>query len=263
MVQRSGRGKRAKHPSMGNHQRCWIWGRHLVLETLRARVWQPLEIILADDLPADARQECLDLLAGRSHPVEIQVLSRETLTKRAGTEHQGYLARMPPFPYSRLTDVLNPPRKIDAAPLVLILDSIQDPHNFGTILRSAEVLGVHGVAVGETHQAEVSSHVARSSAGAINRIPLVRGDLLSLAADLKSAGVRLAAASEKAERLASETDLTGPLALVIGNEGRGIHPELLACCDLSVRIPVCGQIGSLNAAAAAAILCYEARRQRG
>ncbi len=248
---------------MGNHQRCWIWGRHLVLETLRARVWQPLEIILADDLPVDARQEVLDLLAGRPNAVDVQTLSREMLTKRAGTEHQGYLARMPPFPYARLDDLLKLPPKTDAAPLFLILDSIQDPHNFGTIVRSAEVLGVHGVCVGETHQAEVSSHVARSSAGAINRIPLVRGDLLSMATELKSKGLRLAAASEKAERLASVTDLTGPLALVIGNEGRGIHPELLAGCDLSVRIPVCGQIGSLNAAAAAAILCYEARRQRG
>ena len=261
MVQRSGRGKREKQSSMGNHQRCWIWGRHLVLETLRARVWQPLEVILADDLSADARQEVHALFAGNLHRVELQILPRDLLTKRAGSEHQGYLARMPPFPYAPLNDVL---RDSDIAnPLFLILDSIQDPHNFGTIIRSAEVLGVHAVCVGETHQAEVSSHVARSSAGAINRVPLVRGDLLSLVAELKSKGVRLAAASEKAERLASETDLTGPLALVIGNEGHGIRPELLACCDLSVRIPVCGQIGSLNAAAAAAILCYEARRQRG
>jgi 23S rRNA (guanosine2251-2'-O)-methyltransferase len=148
--------------------------------------------------------------------------------------------------------------------LLLILDAIQDPHNFGAILRSADAMGMSGVFVGKTGQAEVTSLVARSSAGAVNHISLAQvDDLAGLAELLQSRGVQILGASEKEGIPADQCDFRRPTALVIGNEGIGIRPELLRLCDARVTIPQHGHVGSLNAAVSAGILLYEARRQRG
>ncbi|MBW3540133.1 MAG: 23S rRNA (guanosine(2251)-2'-O)-methyltransferase RlmB [Planctomycetes bacterium] len=257
MVQRPRRGRRRK--LLGSHQRCWLWGRRLVEETLRAARWPILELALAEDLPhAELAQA---QAAAESLQTPVRVLPSDELRRLAGTnEHQGYLAKMPPYPYSAADEVFE---RAAGDPLFVVLDRLQDPYNFGAILRTAEALGVDGVFVGERDQAEVTALVARASAGAINHVRLARvDDLPRLAARLRERGLRLAAAVLDDAVDLDRIDLTGPLVVVIGNEGAGIAADLLALCDVRVQIPQQGAVESLNAAVAAGIVLYEVHRQR-
>jgi 23S rRNA (guanosine2251-2'-O)-methyltransferase len=246
---------------LGNHQKCWIWGRNPVLETLRAGRWPILELwleaALADD-PAREALACAEQLKIPIHRGSIDDLVR--LCHSA--EHQGYLAKMGEFPYVGEEELLGgegPP----ATAFYLLLDGVQDPHNLGAILRSAEVFGATAVVLAGQGQVGVTRQVARSSAGAVNRVTLVQSsDLPALARRLKQAGVTVVGASEKAETTLDHFDWRRPVALVVGNEGHGHSPEMTAQIESWVRIPQEGQIGSLNAAVAAAIFCYEIRRQR-
>lgn len=256
---RRGGGRRKK--LMGNHQRSWVWGRNAVSEILRFSRWPIAELYLDQALPAEVWREVSEAAEAQNIvPEKVSAERIEQLCHRS--DHQGYLARMRPFPYENAEFVL---QRIDSErPLfVVLLDRLQDPHNFGAILRSAETLGVDAVVVGSRHQAEVNSQVARSSAGAVNRIPIVRVDsLVTFAEQLRKSGLRLVAASEKAETTIDATDFRTATALLLGNEGDGVDQALLALCDAQVAIPQSGAIGSLNVAAAAAILFYEVARQR-
>jgi 23S rRNA (guanosine2251-2'-O)-methyltransferase len=248
-----------KQPLLRSHQKCWLWGRHAVLEALRAGHWRPVEVWLAQGLPepiaADAR--------GRADQwsIAVYVKSDEELTRRCGKrEHQGLMARMPPFPYADVDAVLGAATRPE---LFLILDGVEDPHNFGAILRSADVFGAGAVFIGTRRQCEVTSHVARSSAGGVNYVPVARTeDLAPVIGTLRSRGVQMVAASERGERSAAACNFTLATALIIGGEGRGVSAELLSLCDVVAAIPQAGHVPSLNAAVAAGILLYEVRRQR-
>ena len=258
MVERSRRGKR-KQKLLGSHQRCWLWGRHLVTETLRAGRWPVLELRLSERLPREELYQVAELAAERGLKPIIE--PHEDLTRRGrSSEHQGYLAKMPPFPYDELDTLLG---RQPVNPLYVMLDRIQDPYNFGAVLRSADGLGVNAVFIGTAGQSEVTSLAARASAGAINHVPLARtGDLPALVERLREAGLMTAAASHTAEIDVFTCDFRGPTLVVIGNEGTGIGPEIVSRCDLQVRIPQFGRVSSLNAAVSAGILLYEVRRQR-
>mgnify|MGYP001245865303 FL=1 len=249
-----------KKPLLGSHQRCWIWGRHLVRETLKAGRWPIAELVLSESLDPAERNECQHLAEAAGVPLRLGPAS--LLEKLAHTrEHQGYLARMYEFPYEPLAWLEQYPSRKEA--FLVFLDGMQDPFNFGALLRSAEIFGVHAVIIPERNQTGVTSLTARASAGAVNRVPLVRVSALEKAAELvRRKGLRLVAASEKAEETIMAADFTRPLVLVIGNEGQGIRPEMLRLCDGQVRIPQFGKLGSLNAAVAAGIIFYEVRRQR-
>lgn len=258
MVERYRRGK-GKKKLLGSHQRCWIWGRNVVLETLRAGKWRPHEVLLADHLPPERREAAENLARHADVPYSIE--PAETLQKKCrSSEHQGYLAKMPPFPYDDADSVLD---KRPDEPLYAVLDSVQDPYNFGAMLRSAEVLGVDAIFLASREQVGVTSLVARTSAGAVNHVPLVRvDDLTVLVRELRHLGIAVVAASEKAGTELWQRDFRGPSALIVGNEGAGIREELLELCDQRVRIPQSGRVGSLNAAVTAGILFYEVHRQR-
>jgi 23S rRNA (guanosine2251-2'-O)-methyltransferase len=258
MVERSGRGKR-KRTLLANHQRSWIWGRNLVRETLLAGRWPILELHLADDLPGEQLAEAQ--LRAEQIAVPLRISPRPRLTQLGhSTEHQGYLARMGPFPFAVANELLT---GASAKPLFLLLDAIQDPYNFGAMLRSAGAFAVTGVIVGNRNQAMVNSLVARSSAGVINRVPIAQvEDLAALARELNRRQFRVVGASEKGTQPVMNADFGDKTAIVVGNEGAGIGAELLACCDAIVRIPLAGEVDSLNAAAATAVLLYEVRRQR-
>ena len=244
---------------MGSHQRCWIWGRMPVMETLRAGRWRPLEIQLDERLPAKDRAQALRYAEGLG--VEVTFSPATALARLCHSEeHQGYLAKMPPFPYADPIEVLN---ARTARTFYVVLDAIQDPFNFGAILRSADAFGVDGVFVGAKQQAEVSSLVVRASSGAANHVRLASvEDLGDWIARLKRAHVTVVGTSPAATRDVSQVDLRRPIALILGNEAVGIRPEFLALCDEQVAIRQCGQVGSLNAAVAAGILFYEVSRQR-
>lgn len=262
MVERSRRGK-GKKKLLGSHQRSWLWGRNLVRETLLAGRWPIVELHLADDLPVAQLDEARALAEPLGAKVVVE--GRERLQSLAHTaEHQGYLARMGPFPYADAAELGTAKASASSAgALFLILDSIQDPYNFGAILRSAGAFGVSGVFMGSRGQVPVTSMVARSSAGVVNRVPIAQVDDLCEQSKLLGArGVQVIGATEKADRRLVDCDFRRPTALIVGNEGIGIRPELLACCDLLVRIPVAADVDSLNAAAATAVLLYEATRWR-
>lgn len=258
MVGRSRRAK-GKRQLLASHQRSWLWGRHLVRETLTVARWPIIDLRLADDLP-HTELHASSALAARQN-IAVEVVPRETITRLCHTsEHQGYLARMGPFPYCDAEDLLAG----SARPaFYLVLDAIQDPFNFGAILRSADAFAVDGVFIGDRNQVPVTGMVARSSAGGVNRVPICQvPNLPRLTDSLREQSVRIVAASEKSDVPLTACDFRQATAIVIGNEGGGISPELLATCDEGARIPLRGAMGSLNAAVAAAVFCYEARRQR-
>ncbi len=259
MVERSRRGK-GKKVLLGNHQRCWIWGKHLVRETLEAGRWPILELILAEDLAQSDLTTVKRLAAARQITVQVQPGDRLTQLGRS-TEHQGYLAKMGPYPYRDPAELVSGK---PASGTFVLLDGIQDPHNFGAIIRSAEVLGLQGVFVGKHRQAPVGSQVARSSAGAVNHLPIAQAEnLVDWSRTLKSSfEYCLIGTHQDATVDIWDCDLTIPCVLIIGNEGFGIRPELSDLCDRLVRIPQTGKVQSLNAAVAAGILCYEVSRQR-
>jgi 23S rRNA (guanosine2251-2'-O)-methyltransferase len=244
---------------MGNHNRQWIGGRHVVVEALRAGRWLPHEIAVCKAI-GEALEEPLELARQLGLPVK-SVDAAEMNRFCRGGEHQGLAMRMPEFPYADLDDLLSTAVRPTA---LLLLDRIQDSHNFGAILRSAEVFGFDAVIVATKGQSPVNEQVVRSSAGAIHHLTLVRVPSLDHAIQqIQQAGCRVYGAAPEGSTPLVQVDLARPAALLIGNEGDGIAPALLALCDERVRIPQQGQTGSLNAAVSAGILCYELRRQRG
>jgi 23S rRNA (guanosine2251-2'-O)-methyltransferase len=261
MVERARRGKRKhKQPQLlGSHARCWIWGRNLVRETLVAGRWPIVELHLAETLTEGQIDEARAMASRWG--VKVRMSAREALDRLGHTsEHQGYLAKMGPFPYATWDDLL---AGAPLRPFYIVLDAIQDPYNFGAVLRSAAAFGVHGVFVGRDHQVPVTSMAARSSAGVVNRVPIALVDnLTELVRTLRDRKIAVVGASDKAGTSLTACDFLPPTAIVIGNEGAGIRPELLDCCDQLARIPIDSAVGSLNAAAAAAVFCFEVQRQR-
>lgn len=256
-------GKKRKSSSrtaLGNHQKSWIWGRHVVLETLRAGRWHPFEVVCSPELlsTADLRevQQRCTTLALNSRTLSGAELERLVHAR----DHQGIAARMPAFPLTPLEILLT---KLPQHPFLLILDRIQDPFNFGSILRSADQFGVDGILVGEREQATVSSHVVRSSVGAVNYLEIVQSSSLTTTArTLREQGWKLIAATEKATQAPDALDLTTGVVFIMGNEGAGIDASLLELCTHQAAIPQQGHVDSLNAAVAAGIFCYEVQRQR-
>jgi 23S rRNA (guanosine2251-2'-O)-methyltransferase len=260
----------------GNHQRSWLWGHHAVCETLESGIWPVLEIFVS----TDAYKQYADLLRKKQNsgiPVEVVDYSRlEQLSQ--STEHQGIIARLGEYPYQSMSDfekVLKASMTDSSAqatessdassstPLVVICDRIQDAFNFGAILRCCDGANVTGVIVGDRSQAEVTPHVARSSSGAVNHIPITR--VLNLAdaiRQVKQLGLQVVAADANAQTTIWESSLAQPTALLVGSEAQGIRPDLLELCDLRVIIPMLGHVSSLNVAVATGIILYEIRRQQ-
>lgn len=240
--------------SIGSHNRAWIWGRHVVLETLRAGRWPVQQLVLSLRLDAATRDELLSLARDRKIPVLEMDDPGVTSQCRSG-DHQGCAAKMGKFPYLGGEEFL---RSLPPQAIILILDRIQDPYNLGTILRTIDGLGLDGVLIGGSSQVGVNSLVARSSAGAVNHVPIGQvDDLAEWVSILRQSGWQVWAASEKSSLSLNTVSWQPPLALVIGNEGHGIAAELLAGCSGTVAIPMQGHVGSLNAAVSAGILSYQ------
>lgn len=244
---------------MANHNRCWIWGRNVVLETLRAGYWPIIELLHSDRCEPQSREEAL-ALAGRlnikANPVSDDAIARQCRSD----EHQGLAAQMQPFPYRDIGQLVSglPPN-----PVLVMLDRLQDSYNFGAILRSVDVLGIDGMIVGSREQASVNSLVARSSAGAVNYVPIAQvEDLASAISMLRGQGFQIIGTSDHAPESIFDTHLNRSTLLLVGNEGRGVQPDLQSLCTQFVQIPMQGNVGSLNAAVSAGILFYEVLRQR-
>lgn len=212
------------------------------------------------------RRAALERLVLHATNLRIPVVEVEggTLTALAGFDgHQGVGLAVRPRPPASVADVLARAIARAEPPFVLVLDSLEDPQNVGTLLRTAEASGVHGVLFPTHRQAPLSPAAVKASAGAIEHLLLAAIDDLSGAlADLHARGLRIVGAEADAPLVARDADLRGPLAIVVGSEGRGLSPAVRRRCDGLVRIPMRGAVGSLNAAVAGSILLYEALAQR-
>lgn len=187
-------------------------------------------------------------------------ISGEELTRLAGSpDHQGVVAEVDPYPYAAAASLL----ESDDA-LVVALDQIQDPRNLGAICRSVEAAGGTGVVIPERRAAAITAAACKASAGAVEHLPVARvRNLADWLGEAKEAGAWVYGAEAGAEAPYTQTDLAGKVVLVLGSEGTGLRRRVAEGCDLLVSIPVRGRVGSLNVAAAASVLLFEAVRQRG
>jgi 23S rRNA (guanosine2251-2'-O)-methyltransferase len=212
------------------------------------------------------RRAALEKLVLHATKLRIPIVEVEggSLTSLAGFDgHQGIALVVEPRRFASLDDILVRAAERNESPFVLVLDSLEDPHNVGSLLRSAEAVGVHGVVFPTHRQAPLSPSAVKASAGAIEHLLLSPADDLAAAlSDLHARGVRIAGSDGDAPLAAREADLRGPLAIVVGSEGQGLGPAVRRRCDVFIRIPMKGSVGSLNAAVAGSILLFEALAQR-
>jgi len=239
----------------------WIGGRRPVAEALDAGREAHRLILSVSAKPAPELRAITDVARRIRLPTDR--LPTDQMTRIAGFDgHQGVLLEVGDRRWADVEEMLA--NAGDGAPFVLVLEHLQDPMNFGTLLRSAEAAGVNGVIFPERGAAPLSAAAVKASAGAsehllIGRLPTI-GEAIH---ELKAAGLRLAAADQDAPASAWESDLTGPLAIVVGSEGSGLSGATRRRCDLLVSFPMAGRVASLNASTAGALLLFEVVRQRG
>jgi 23S rRNA (guanosine2251-2'-O)-methyltransferase len=237
-----------------------IAGRNPVKEALRSG--RPInKIMIAEGVLTGPLLEIF--AAARAGSIPVQKVERQRLEKFApGTAHQGVLAFLAAKEYVEVDDILEGVSPGEA-PLLIILDEISDPHNLGAILRSADAAGAHGVVIPRRRSAPLTPTVAKASAGAIEYVKVARvANLPQTIEGLKKKGLWIIGAEANGEDLYWDAKLDGPLALVIGGEGKGLGRLVKERCDSIVRLPMNGQVNSLNASVAAALLVYEVLRQR-
>jgi len=238
-----------------------IAGRHPVEEAFLARRAAHRLLVVPQ------RRQALEKLVLHATSLRIPIVEVEggTLTSLAGFDgHQGIALVSDRRRFATLEDLLARAIERNEPPFALILDSLEDPQNFGSLLRTAEAAGVHGVVFPTRHQAPLSAAAIKASAGAVEHLLLVPvDDLTEALADLHVHGLRVIGSEAEAPLTARQADLRGPVAIVVGSEGQGLGPAVRRRCDAVIRIPMRGRISSLNAAVAGSILLYEASSQRG
>ena len=236
-------------------------GRNAVLEALKSGRGINKLLLAQGELTGSA-QEILAL--AKEQRVLLERVERSKIEAVAGgLRHQGVLAYVAPVPYAELEDILAKTAAKDEPPFLLLLDELEDPHNLGALLRTADAAGVDGVIIPKRRSCPLSATVAKTSAGAVEYVPVARvANVVQTLEELKKHGFWAVGADMDGEQLYDEADLTGALVLVIGSEGRGISRLTKEHCDFLVQLPMLGKVNSLNASVAGAILIYEALRQR-
>ncbi len=241
-----------------------IYRRNAVRQTLqgqRRRLWR---LWVQDDLPL---QEAMPLeTVARDRQLEVRRASRHELARLTGDrQHQGVAVEAAPFPYADIEEMLALAGRRAEAPFLLLLDLVQGPQNIGLLLRTAEACGVHGVIIQERRAPDITPHMVMASAGATEHLLIAQvGNLVQAMQRLRQAEVWLVGLdmASSATRL-GELDLNLPLALVVGNEGSGLRRLVRQTCDMWLRLPMRGQVESLNAAVSASIVLYAAWQARG
>ena len=237
-----------------------LYGRNSVLEALRAQRRRVRRLLVADSAHG------LDALLAEASRARVPVttVDRHYLDRLVGTHHQGVVAEADVFPFVHQRDILAAAQQQSDAPLILALDSLQDPQNFGTLLRTAQAVGVHGVLLPEHRAVGVTPAVSNASAGAVEHLRVARVTNLPRALrDLKRDSVWVYGLSVTANAPFWVTDLREPLALVVGSEGTGLGRLVAETCDATINIPMApGSVQSLNASVAGSLVLYEAFRQR-
>ena len=237
-----------------------IYGRNAVLEAFRSG--KTIDRLYVQEGVADGTLQSILRTAKKTDAV-INFVNKDRLNKYAeGEKHQGVVAMAAAYNYADVEDILNAAKEKDEPPFIIVLDDIEDPHNLGAIIRTANQAGAHGVIIPKRHAVGLTATVARTSAGAINYTPVAKVTNISRTIEeLKEKGIWFACADMSGE-LMYNCNLTGAIGLVIGSEGSGVSRLVKEKCDFVVKIPMFGQIDSLNASVAAGVLSYEIVRQR-
>jgi 23S rRNA (guanosine2251-2'-O)-methyltransferase len=238
----------------------FIYGLHPVTEAIKSGK-EIDRVLFKKGLQGAFSAELLQLV--RQYDIPFQFVPQEKLDRITRKNHQGVIALVTEISYQTLEILVQMVFEEGKIPFFLILDGITDVRNFGAICRSAECAGVHGIIIPRQGSAQINEEAVRTSAGALLRIPVCRERSLKNTANfLKESGIKLIAASEKAADNFFAGDYSAPLAIIMGSEETGISPDLLRSCDQIVKIPMQGDISSLNVSVAAGVLMFEVVRQR-
>ncbi len=246
---------------MARHEKkTFIYGRHPVNEILRSRPRDVLRLFIADP---GSRLSAL-LRTAEHHEIQIVQVPKRKLGDMVGdVPHQGIVAMVAPFAYTDIAAMLELAGRRDEAPLILALDQIQDPHNLGSMVRSALACGAHGLIFPKDRACEINPTVVKASAGATAHLNIAKiTNVRRALEELKGAGLWVYGAVAEGGLEPWRLDLTQPSVLVIGSEGKGLRPLVLKTCDQLLQIPLQARLGSLNASVAGAVCLYEALRQR-
>ena len=236
-------------------------GRNALQEALRSG--RTIDKVFIADGDTDRGLQRLAAEAKDAGAVVVSVDRRKLDAMSFTHAHQGVIALAAAHAYFTVDDILEEAASRGEAPLIVICDELSDPHNLGAVIRTAECAGAHGVVIPKRRSAGLTAIVAKTSAGAVSHIPVARvPNLTALMKELQKRGVWIFGAEMNGTTSLYEADLKGPAAIVIGSEGSGMSRLVAETCDFTVSIPMKGKINSLNASAAAAILLYEAVRQR-
>lgn len=237
-----------------------IEGRNAVIEALRSG--KPMDKILIQDGLQDGPIQTIKREA-KKHDALVKFVEKERLDQISSTgKHQGVIAYAAAYEYAEVEDILQAAKDKGEPPFVFLLDNIEDPHNLGAIIRTANLAGAHGVIIPKNRAVGLTATVARTSAGALNYTPVARvTNLAKTIEELKKEGLWFVCADMGGTTM-YDLNLTGPIGLVIGNEGEGVGRLVKEKCDFIASIPMKGDIDSLNASVAAGVLAYEIVRQR-
>ena len=237
-----------------------IEGRNAVIEALRSG--KPIDKLYVQDGCQDGPVMTIKREAKKNN-IMIKFVDKERLDQLSKTgTHQGVIAMGAAYEYAEVEDILNAAKEKGEPPFVILLDNIEDPHNLGAIIRTANLAGAHGVIIPKNRAVGLTATVARTSAGALNYTPVAKvTNIAKTIEDLKKEGLWFVCADMGGTRM-YDLDLKGPIGLVIGNEGEGVGRLVKEKCDFVASIPMKGDIDSLNASVAAGVLAYEIVRQR-
>ena len=238
-----------------------IIGRNAVMEVVKSD--RTIEAIYISNTHMEGSIKAIINIA-RDKGLVLKEVDRKKLDLMSGsTNHQGVIAQVTPYKYCEIADILNLAKKRGQEPFVVILDEIEDPHNLGSIIRTAELCGVHGIIIPKRRNVGITSTVYKCSVGAIEHMKIAKVTNINAAIDeLKKAGLWIYGADIAGDEYSYEVNFNGPCAMVIGSEGRGISKLTLKKCDKLVKIPMVGKINSLNASVAGGIMMYEILKGR-
>lgn len=238
-----------------------IIGRNAVTEALRSGRSINKILVASGDRQGSIKEVIAIAIENGVMLQEVDIRKIEELAQ--GLRHQGVLAYTSPVDYVEIEDILQRAADANEPPFIVLLDELEDPHNLGAILRTADAAGVHGVLIPKRRSCPLSATVAKTSAGAVEYVPVARiGNVAQTIKDLKKQGLWVVGADMAGEKNYYDAELTGALVLVIGNEGKGISRLTKENCDFLVKLPMRGTINSLNASVAGSILMYESMKQR-
>ena len=245
-----------------NSVKEFIYGRNAVYEALRAKRRECFGLQIADGVKPTGRISDIMELAARAKVPALMV--PRTKLDQLNANHQGVALEVAAYPYSDVVEILEQPGKKGELPFVLLLDALQDPQNFGTLLRTAEIVGVHGVVIPLARTVGVTPAVVNASAGATEHLRIAQSNLSQAIDALKDSDVWIVGLDQEGQPIGEDSDrhLHGSVGLVVGSEGEGLHQLTRKKCDVLLKLPMKGRIESLNAAVAGSVALYLAYMAR-